>query len=341
MIGGQMSVHGLELDLKRYHVAVVIPAYCVADYVAQVIQAVPPYVRTIVVVDDASCDPTSEVVCALNDPRVVLVRHERNCGVGGAMKTGFREALKRGAQICVKIDGDGQMDPGLVARFCQPILLGEADFVKGNRFMAGGGAGAMPFIRKLGNMGLSFIVKVASGYWRVFDPTNGYFSIRRETLECLNWAWIADDYFFETSLLIALHALRTVVRDLPLQAKYAGEPSSLRPWRALGQFPGRLLKLSVRRIWYEYFQYDFGMVSLLLLIGCPLLMIGIGLGIWYWLQSIRSGIPATGGQVMLSALPILTSVQMLIQAMALDMTSGAVKSEFGMPVPEDASGVYS
>lgn len=324
----------VQTDLANYHVAVVIPAYRVADYVSQVIEAVPSDVRTIVVVDDASPDRTSDVVRALNDPRVVLVRHERNRGVGGAMKTGFREALDRGAQICVKIDGDGQMEPSLAPRFCQPILRGEADFVKGNRFMAGGGVGTMPFVRKLGNMGLSFVVKLASGYWRVFDPTNGYVSIRREALECLNWAWIADDYFFETSLLIGLHAARAVVRELPLQARYAGEPSSLRPWRLLGQFPGRLIKSLVRRVWYEYFQYDFGMVSLLLMIGCPLLMLGIGLGAWYWLRSIHSGTPATGGQVMLSALPILASLQMLIQALALDMASVPVKSEFGAVEPD-------
>ena len=227
-----------DLALARYHIAVLIPAYRVAAHVAGVIQSIPAYVRTIIVVDDASPDGSADAVRKAGDPRVTLIRHERNQGVGGAMRTAFAVALERGAQICVKIDGDGQMDAALIGHFCRPIIQGEADFVKGNRFMRGGDAESMPLVRKLGNTGLSFLVKMASGYWRIFDPTNGYFAVRRETVEALNWHWIGADYFFEISLLVVLHSLRSAVRDIPIRARYADEVSSLNPWRILVQFPG-------------------------------------------------------------------------------------------------------
>jgi len=320
--------------LARYHIAVLIPAYRVAAQVAGVIQSIPGYVRTIIVVDDASPDRTSDAVPEAGDPRVTLIRHERNQGVGGAMRTAFAAALERGAQICIKIDGDGQMDAALIGHFCRPIIQGEADFVKGNRFMRGGDAESMPLVRKLGNTGLSFLVKMASGYWRIFDPTNGYFAVRRETVEALNWHWIGADYFFEISLLVVLHSLRSAVRDIPIRARYADEVSSLNPWRVLVQFPGRILRSLFRRIWYEYFQYDFGQVSLLLLGGSLALLWGTAAGVWYWQRSVLSGIPTTGGQVMISALPIMAAVQMLIQAMALDMTNATQVSELG-PLPAE------
>lgn len=325
-------------DLAAYHITVLIPAYRVAAHIENVIKSVPQYVRTIVVIDDASPDGVSEIVRAIDDPRIVLMTHDENQGVGGAMLTGFEEALRRGTQICVKIDGDGQMDPALISKFCRPIISGEADYVKGNRFMFGGGTKHMPFIRKIGNLGLSFMVKLASGYWRIFDPTNGYIAIRREAMGVLNWDWVARDYFFESSMLIALHTARAAVRDFPLEARYANESSSLRPWRILRQFPARVVWGWFRRMWLEYFQYDFGMASLLILVGVPLLLGGAGLGAWYWHRSVATGVPATGGEVMLSALPILASIQMLLQALSFDMTSARNDSQFGPLFPDATPG---
>ena len=333
-----MKSGSLENDIAQYHVAVVIPAYRVAAHLSQVIESIPWYVRTIVVVDDGSPDNLAELLQPVDFERLVLVAHDRNRGVGAAMMTGFREALGRGAQICVKIDGDGQMDPSLIAKFCRPLVLGEADYVKGNRFMSGGCAKRMPVVRKFGNLGLSFMLKMASGYWRIFDPSNGYVAARREALESINWEWIASDYFFESSMLIALHTSRAVVRDFPLEARYAGESSSLNPWRVLRQFPVRLLWCYLRRIWLEYFQYDFGLASLLMLVGLPLLIGGAGLGVFYWHGALVSGVPATGGQVMLSALPVLASIQMLIQALALDMNSVADTSQYGPLLQDDSQG---
>ncbi len=333
-----MKSGSLEKDVAQYHVAVVIPAYRVAAHLSHVIESIPWYVRTIVVVDDGSPDNPAEILRTVDSSRLVLVAHEQNRGVGAAMMTGFTEALRRGAQICVKIDGDGQMDPALIAKFCRPIILGEADYVKGNRFMSGGCAKHMPLIRKFGNLGLSFMLKMASGYWRIFDPANGYVAVRKETLESLNWDWIAHDYFFESSMLIALHTSRAVVRDFPLEARYAGEASSLNPWRVLRQFPVRLLWCYLRRIWFEYFQYDFGLASLLMLVGVPLLLVGTGLGILYWHRALVSGTQETGGEVMLSALPVLASIQMLIQALALDMDSIAGKSQYGPLLQDENQG---
>lgn len=308
-------------ELAGAKVGVVIPAYRVAPQIEQVIRGIPGWVHSIIVVEDKSPDDTAERVEKLADPRVTLIRHETNRGVGGAMQTGFKEAVRQRLDVVVKMDGDDQMDPAHLPRFVEPLISGEADMTKGNRYHSPDSLRAMPSVRLIGNAGLTFLVKLASGYWSNFDPANGYIALRREVIERLTIDDLPRRYFFESGLLIELGIQRAVVKDVPMDARYADEYSSLSIGRTLIGFPPRLLLGLARRIFWRYFVYDFSPVSVFLVLGVPSLAFGVGYGLWLWRHylSVEEFTPA--GQVMLAAMPIILGFQMLLQAVVLDVAA--------------------
>jgi dolichol-phosphate mannosyltransferase len=307
-------------SLSKVRIGVVVPAYRVARHIEAVVRNVPPFVRTIIVVVDASPDDTAERVRKLADPRVTLIVHEKNQGVGGAMQTGFREAVRRELDIVVKMDGDDQMDPAEIPRLIEPLVAGRADMTKGNRYEHVGALRSMPAIRILGNAGLTFLVKLASGYWSNFDPANGFIAVRTEVLRRIDLARLHKRYFFESGFLIQLGILRAVIQDVAIPARYGDEVSSLSIPRTIFGFPPKLVWGLVRRVFWRYFVYDFTAVSLFLLIGIPLLLWGVIYGSIVWLEVQAPGAPpATAGQVMIAAMPILLGVQFLSQCVALDI----------------------
>jgi len=165
----------MRFEVVDCRTAVVIPSYRVADHILGVIAAIGPEVDRIYVVDDRCPDGSGSLVeQGCDDRRVTVIFHETNLGVGGAVMSGYRAAIADGMDIIVKIDGDGQMDPGLIGCFVRPIIDGEADYTKGNRFFDLEAVRAMPRVRLFGNALLSFMNKLSSGYWNLFDPTNGY-----------------------------------------------------------------------------------------------------------------------------------------------------------------------
>jgi len=300
-------------------VAVVIPAYRVAAQVAGVIARVPATVRHIIVVDDASPDELQAVLAAVRDPRLVTLRHAANRGVGGAMKTGFSKALELGADIVVKVDGDGQMDPALVPQFLAPILAGEADITKGNRFDDLAFVRDMPAVRRMGNLALSFLVKLASGYWHVFDPCNGYVAIRASVLRRLNLEHLEERYFFEISQLCEAYFARAVLRDVPMKPVYAGEPSSLHPIGSIGSFAPRLVRRFLHRVLMSYFVRDFNVVSVFLVAGLPSLLFGVVWSLYHWIHNARLGVLTSTGTVIIGMLAIVLGFQLLLQAVVLDV----------------------
>lgn len=303
-------------------VAVVIPAYRAASTIEAVIAGVPAFVRHIVVVNDGSPDDTADIVRSIKDPRIVLVEHERNQGVGGAVLTGYARAAALGADIIAKMDADRQMDPEYLLPLIAPIVIGEADYTKGNRFLHERELRTMPGKRRFGNAGLSFLTKLASGYWSIFDPTNGYTAIHGSLVPLLAEAPIATRFFFESSMLLNLSQLRAVVRDVYIPARYpSGTESHLSESRAALQFPWRLLGGFVRRIRLQYFVRDFTAVSLYLVFGILLTLFGAIWGAWHWAISLQSGVAATTGTVMIAVLPIIVGVQLLLQAITLDIQS--------------------
>jgi len=313
----------MNINFRKFNLAVVIPAYHVADEIEDVIRSLPNYLRHIIVVDDASPDNTSELVKALasRDRRIVLVRHEQNQGVGGAMLTGFKKALDLGAQVVVKIDGDHQMDPAHIPALVTPLLEGKADYAKGNRFRDFESLQHMPLVRRIGNLGLSFLTKAAIGYWNCFDPTNGFFAIRAEMLAELPLERIDRRYFFETSMLATLYLLGAYILDVPMPARYRGERSSLSIWRVLVEFPAKLFITLLRRILLRYFLFDFSMVSVYLLTGLPLILFGLIFGSVKWAQYLELGVPAPTGTVILPTLALILGIQILLSAIEIDMNA--------------------
>ena len=307
------------LDLPS--IAVVIPAYRAAPYIAAVIAAIPRLVRHVVVVDDASPDELSGVVRGLDEPRVRLLRHDVNRGVGAAVLTGYDEAIALGAEIIVKLDADGQMDPAYLLSLVMPIIQGEADYAKGNRFLHPRELRAMPGSRRYGNAGLSFLTKLASGYWPVFDPTNGYTAIHASIVPLLDRDAIARRYFFESSMLLQLSRVRAVVTDVYIPAVYGGAVSSLSPRWALAEFPPRLLGAFVRRVFTQYFVRDFTAASLYIVFGLLLVLFGAIWGTWHYIAASQANVPATTGTVMIAVLPLILGAQLLLQAITIDIQS--------------------
>lgn len=327
------------IDFQKYCVAAVIPAYRVENEIDAVLSGLPRYLRHILVVDDASPDRTSELVTirAAGDPRIILLRHSRNQGVGGAMITGFRKALELGAQIVVKIDGDGQMDVSRLPELLTPLILGKADYAKGNRFRDFASLRRMPIIRRLGNMALGFLAKAATGYWNLFDPTNGFLAARAEVLSQLPLDQIDRGYYFETSMLANLNLLGAVVTDIPMPARYQGEASSLIIHRILFEFPPKLIGTLLRRLLLKNFIYDFSMGSVYLLTGLPLLLFGLTFGIVKWIQYASRNVAAPTGTVMLATLSVLLGIQFLLSAIEIDLHSVPREPFSGPLIPEEDS----
>ena len=311
------------MNFTNYGIATVIPAYRVERNIESVISGIPPYIKYIIVVDDASPDSCADLVTAAaqKDSRITLICHSQNQGVGGAMVSGFRKALELGAQIIIKVDGDGQMDSTHIPALIMPLIEGKADYVKGNRFRDFQSLQQMPFIRRVGNLGLSFLTKAATGYWNIFDPTNGFFAIRAEILTQLPLEKLDHRYFFETSMLSHLYLLDAYILDVPIPARYRGETSNMSIRHVLIEFPIKLARTFLRRIILKYFLIDFSMTSVYLLTGIPLLLFGLIFGITKWIQYASLGIPAPTGTVMLPTLSVILAIQILLSAIEIDLNS--------------------
>lgn len=319
--GAQASGAGplADVDPPAPAIAVVLPAYRSARQIAGVLESIPDCVRHVLVVDDASPDDLQEVLAGVSDPRLEVLRHAENRGVGAAMKTGFARALELGAEVVVKIDSDGQMDPALVPDLVAPILAGEAQLTKGNRFADLTFIRRMPIVRRIGNLALSFFVKAASGYWGVFDPCNGYLAVSAALLRSLRIDHLADRYFFEISLLCEAYYPRAPLRQIPMHPVYAGEVSSLQPARTLVEFLPRLAAQTARRLGLCYFMRDFNVISVFLAAGLPLFLFGIGWSLYAWYLSWATGVARTTGTVMIGTLAIILGFQLLLQAIVLDV----------------------
>jgi dolichol-phosphate mannosyltransferase len=327
-------------QFHKYCIAAIIPCYRVEREIQSVLQTVPAYIKHIIVVDDASPDSTADLVSASakSDERLLLIRHTSNQGVGGAMVTGYKKALELGAEMVVKIDGDGQMDVDQLPRLLQPLIEGRADYTKGNRFRDFKSLQKMPFIRRVGNMGLGFLAKAATGYWNMFDPTNGFNAIRSEVLAQLPLDRIDRTYYFEISMLANLYLIGALIKDVPMPARYQGEVSSLLIHRVLFEFPLKLSSTFIRRLMLKNFIYDFSMASIYLLTGLPLLIFGLTFGIYKWIQYVSIDIPAPTGTVMLPTLSVLLGIQLLLSAIEIDLRSVPTEP-LSNPLSESRSGL--
>lgn len=303
-------------DLK---IAVIVPAFCEATRITETVRSLPGWVDHIVAVDDASTDGTNEALQSVSDPRLIVLTLSENGGVGAATLAGFKQAIELRADILVKMDGDGQMDPARLPALIEPILRGEADYVKGNRFLHTRELVQMPLLRRFGNIGLSFMTKLASGYWAIFDPSNGYVGIHSAVAQLLNPEHIHQRFFFESSVLLELGLHRAVVKDVYMPARYGDKISTLSERRVFLEFPPLLFKGFLRRLLVQYFVRDFSAVSLFVIAGLCSTSFGLLWGGYHWALSGLHGAPASTGTVMIAVLPLILGVQLLLQALVMDV----------------------
>lgn len=311
-----------QATFSNSRIAVVIPCYRVTRHILEVIAGIGNEVWRIYVIDDACPEGSGKHVEAhCLDQRVVVLRHKINQGVGGAVMTGYRAAIADGAEVIVKVDGDGQMDTNLIPNFIGPILAGEADYTKGNRFFDLEEIRAMPKVRLFGNAVLSLMTKLSSGYWDLFDPTNGYTAIHVDVARHLPFGKISHRYFFETDMLFRLNTQRAVVVDVPMDASYGDEISNMKISKIIGEFLVKHARNFVKRIFYNYYLRDVSLASIELPLGVLLLVFGAGFGGWNWLLAAREGTITPAGTVMLSALPVLMGLQLVLAFLAYDIAS--------------------
>jgi glycosyltransferase involved in cell wall biosynthesis len=307
--------------LEGKRVAVVVPAHDEQELIATTLGTIPGFVDRIVVVDDGSSDATAELVRSFGDPRVELVEHDRNRGVGAAIVTGYKRAAEEGMDVVAVMAGDNQMDPGDLATLAAPVARGEVDYAKANRLTTGQAWQLIPRTRYLGNAVLSLLTKIASGYWHVADSQSGYTAIGRRTLEELDLDRVYTRYGFPNDLLVHLNVVNARVRDFPSRPVYGvGERSGIRYRQVVPRISWLLLKGFFWRLKEKYVIRDFHPLVFFYAFGFLSTLAGIVLGIVEVAYRI-AGNPVSVGTVVLIALLLISGSQFTLFAMWFDMES--------------------
>jgi len=310
--------------LEGKTVAVVVPAYNEESQVLRVLQTMPEMVDCVVVVDDRSSDGTAERVeehiAAEGDaPRTVLIRHERNAGVGAAIVTGYREAVRRRMDVTAVMAGDGQMDPDELPLVVGPVARGEADYTKGNRLFYRGAWETIPRHRFLGNAFLSMLTKIASGYWHVADSQTGYTAISLKALRTIDLEGLYPRYGYPNDMLVRLNVYDFRVADVAIRPVYnVGEQSKMKLWKVVPTMSWLIFRRFCWRLARKYVIRDFH--PLVLFYGFGFLSFWIGLLMGLVLFVIRLfGVGVAGTSALLSVFLFLTGLQLQLFAMWFDM----------------------
>ncbi|MFD1588304.1 glycosyltransferase family 2 protein [Halorientalis brevis] len=276
---------------RNHSVGVVIPAYNEEGFVGDVIETVPAYVDRVYVIDDGSTDGTWDEIQTASDRvngdeqtgasrrpdfdrRVVPIKHERNRGVGGAIKTGYQHAQNDRINVTAVMGGDGQMRPSALSNFLDPIVEGRADYTKGNRLIETETRAGMPQFRKVGNYILSGLTKIASGYWGIGDPQNGYTAISLEALDTIEFDEMYEFYGYCNDILVKLNVHDLQVEDVPRKCNYADEESHIDYKTYIPRVSGMLLRNFVWRLREQYLRGSFHPAALCYTIGMTTGVVG-------------------------------------------------------------------
>jgi glycosyltransferase involved in cell wall biosynthesis len=301
-------------------VAVVVPAYDEEALVASTVENIPAFVDRIFVVDDASRDSTAERA-QTGDGRVEVILHERNRGVGAAIVSGYKRAISEEVDVTCVMAADGQMDPDDLEGLVRPVASGEVDYAKANRLFTGQAWELIPRTRYLGNALLSFLTKIASGYWHVADSQSGYTAVNLETLRLLDLDRVYARYGFPNDMLVHLNVWNRRVRDYPSRPVYGvGERSGIRLRKVVPRISWLLLNGFFWRLKEKYVIRDFHPLVLFYTLGILLFLVGFVLGL------IQVGLRIAGNElpaatIVLVALLVISGLQLLLFAMWFDMES--------------------
>ncbi len=302
-------------------VAVVIPAHNEQELVGETLAGIPGFVDRVIVVDDASTDATAERARAGGDPRVDVVTHDRNAGVGAAIVTGYKLALAEGLDVVCVMAADNQMDPADLMTLVAPVARGELDYAKANRLFTGEAWSLIPRTRYLGNAILSLLTKIASGYWHVADSQTGYTAISREMLAELDLDRVYARYGFPNDMLVHLNVWNARVRDFPSRPIYGvGERSGIRLRKVVPRISWLLVKGFFWRMKEKYVIRDFHPLVFFYALGFLMTAVGLALGVLETVLRIMGNeIPV--GTVVLVALLLISGSQFTLFAMWFDMES--------------------
>lgn len=306
-------------EKEKPKICVVIPAFRVKAQILEVIRSIGVEVNKIIVVDDACPEMSGDHVAThFKNQRVEVLFNEHNLGVGGSVKVGYKRACEIGSDVVVKIDGDGQMDCSRISELIRPIILKQADYTKGNRFSDLDSIRQMPKLRIFGNLVLSFMAKLSTGYWNIFDTNNGFTAISGSFLKEIKLDKIDNGYFFESDMLFYLSLANAHVVDISLPAIYGDEKSSINLVRVLFEFPIKHARNLFKRILYTYYLRDFNLASIELLLG--ILLIGFGLisGLNNWLHGMVTNTVTNTGALILIAMSTLGGLQLLLAFVSYD-----------------------
>ncbi len=304
---------------KQKTIGVCIPAHNEEKFIGAVIKEIPDFVDHILIVDDNSRDKTGDAANAVRDQRVEVLRNEKNLGVGGATLRGFARALELGCDVLVKMDGDGQMPVECLPALIDAVIDGGYDMAKGNRFLSGKNLERMPRHRIFGNMVSTFFTKMATGYWHIFDPQNGFLALRAESMRKIDTAKIHHGFFFENDMLFHMKLIDARVKDVAIPTIYGEEQSDIKVSHVLMTFPGLLFNRWIKRIYIKYILTDFSPIALFLISGVILFFGGLIFGSVMWIKGVLTQKITTTGTVMLSVLPLIVGFQLLLQSVVMDI----------------------
>lgn len=304
---------------KGKKIIVVTPAYNESKHIGNVINGLPDYIDNIVIVNDCSTDNTEEVIKKHPSKKVVYLKNEKNMGAGRSVTVAINKAKELGADITVTMAGDDQMDARYLPDLLDPIIEDGYDSTKGNRFYSKEGLKGMPKYRVWGSIVLTFMTRMASGYWNIFDAQNGYYTIGRCALQQIDFNSLTKGFPYENDLWINLNILGLRLKDVPIPARYGDEVSYMKMWKIVPQFSWFLFKGFFRRIYKKYVLRGIHPIALFFFSGSIFLIWGIVFGAYTWHQSIQTAVAATTGTVMLSVLPFLMGFQLLLWALVLDI----------------------
>lgn len=319
-----------KTPLNNLKTAVVIPYYNASNHIANVVAKLPDSIFAVIIVDDVSKEvlPEKDIRDSINPKaELVILRNDLNLGVGGATKRGFQYAITMNVDVVVKVDADDQMDTSFIPQLLKPLLKNKAEMSKGNRFRDLEALKKMPFTRRFGNLFLSFLTKIATGYWNNFDPTNGFIAIKVSVLKKIDINKLSNRYFFETSLISELYFVKARIKDVAMPAIYGDEKSSMKLWTIPVSFSLRLFKLFIKRLVKQYLLYDFCLGSIYLIIGLPLFLFGVIFGVYEWIHYASMNVPAPTGTIMVVALTVILGFQLLLQGLQYDVINAPKAKE--------------
>jgi glycosyltransferase involved in cell wall biosynthesis len=314
------KVHERDRDiLYKYKIGVVVPAYNEEKLIRTTIEGIPNYIRRIYVINDASTDSTAEVLKSIHDPRLCVITHEKNQGVGAAILHGYKRALQEDMDIMAVMGGDNQMNPAHLPSLLMPIIEGKADYTKGNRLGCDEFRCGMSSWRLFGNSLLSLVTKIGSGYWHIMDPQNGYTAISKHALSNMEIDTLYTYYGYCNDMLVKLNTFGFRALDVTMPAHYGEEKSSIKYGKYMSKVSVMLFKKFLWRLKVKYSIINFHPLVFFYVFGMIFLPLGILTGLYMLLSGLITGWYIPASLPLVGALFFIAGLQMTLFAMLFDM----------------------